>query len=464
MLDKIHTYALTLKPGEWIQGGGWDHTKWPTKRLPTRQDLDAVTLGHPAYLERTDGHIAIVNTAALTASHLTSDTPDPQGGKLDHDAHGELTGIVREGPALSLVAAHIPPPSFEALHKAIAIAINDALSHGVTSIQDFSSWNAWLVYEELEHQNHLSIRVAEWIDFSLPIATLDARRASHSPNDLRLHLTQLKAFMDGSLGSRTAALNADYADDDTNEGITRYDQQKLNEMASTRAADGFQLGFHAIGDRANDIALNAFEAAEQSGIPANCPAPPHDPDSQIVTTKPCATSPRDFRFRIEHAQVLSPDAFARFAQLGVIASMQPSHLLTDMAWATQRLGPDRASRAYAWKSFLDHGVPLAFGTDYPVESINPMRGLYAAITRSNVEGTQTFHPEQKLTLNQALYTYTQGSAFAEFRDQVKGRLAPHFLADFIVLDHDLTTSTPQQILHTRVLRTVVDGKTEYLAP
>jgi predicted amidohydrolase YtcJ len=467
MLDKIHAYALTLKPGEWIEGGGWDHTRWPTKTLPTRQDLDRVTLGHPALLVRTDGHIAIANSAALEAASLTSATPDPQGGHLDRDAHGDLTGIVREGPALTLVEAHIPPPSFETIHKALALSIQDAIAHGVTSIQDFSSWNAWLAYEELEKQNKLPLRVAEWIDFTLPLATLQARRASHSPDDLRLHLTQLKAFMDGSLGSRTAALNDDYSDDAGNPGITRFDQQKLNEMSSARAAQGFQLGFHAIGDHANDIALNAFAAAEQTARPADCPPPIANPDGAVVEAGiSCVItgSPTQFRFRIEHAQVVSPGAFDRFAQLGVIASMQPSHLLTDMAWAGQRLGPDRSSRAYAWKSFLDHGVLLAFGTDYPVESVNPMRGLYAAITRMNVEGTQTFHPEQKITLNQALYAYTQGSAFAEFRDRVKGRLAPHFLADFVVLDHDLTTSTPQQILHTRVLRTVVNGQTVYTAP
>jgi predicted amidohydrolase YtcJ len=347
MQDKIRTYAATLAPGQWILGGGWDHTKWASKKLPTRRELDTVSAGHPLYLERTDGHIAIANTAALKASGITADTPNPQGGAIDHDADGQPTGIIREGPALSLLAAHIPPPSYETRRKALELSIHDALSHGVTSIQDFSDWNDWLIYEEMEKQNKLPLRVAEWIDFTVPIGALDSRRASHDPNDLLLHLTQLKAFMDGSLGSRTAALNADYSDDPNNDGITRYDQQKLNEMSTARAADGFQLGFHAIGDRANDMALDAFEAAEQAGRPADCPPEPKNPDAEVVTTTPCPITPRRFRFRIEHAQVVSPGAFDRFAELGVIASMQPSHLLTDMAWAEQRLGPERVKRAYA---------------------------------------------------------------------------------------------------------------------
>ena len=464
MQAKLSSYAATLAPGQWILGGGWDHTKWASKTLPTAHDLDAVTGDHPAFLQRTDGHIAIANTAALRAANITDTTSNPAGGQIDRDADGHATGIIREGPALNLVSAHIPPPDPDTRRKALLLSIHDALSHGVTSIQDFSDWDDWLVLESLEREHKLPIRVAEWIDFTLPIGDLDTRRASHDPNDPLLHLTQLKAFMDGSLGSRTATLNDPYSDDPNNSGIPRYDQQKLNAMATARAADGFQLGFHAIGDLANDMALNAFAAAEQVGHPANTPPPPANPDAAIVTTAPPAISPRDFRFRIEHAQVVSSGAFQRFHDLGIIASMQPSHLLTDMAWAPARLGPDRIKRAYAWKSFLDAGVTLAFGTDYPVESINPFRGLYSAITRQNEAGTQTFEPQEKLTLNEAIYAYTQASAFAEFREHIKGRLEPGYLADFIVLDRDITKSTPQDLLHTQVLRTIVNGQTEYTAP
>ncbi len=463
MLAKVKAYAAKLAPGEWILGGGWDHTKWPGTKLPTRPELDAVSDGHPAFLERTDGHIAVANTSALKAAGITDATIAPKGGAIDRDADGHATGILREGPTLAMMQKVIPAPSLAMRRKAIALAMQDALSHGVTSIQDFSDWEDWLAMEEMETEGTLHLRIAEWIDFNLPVGVLDERRASHPADDPLLHLTQLKGFMDGSLGSRTAAMNAPYADDPNNMGIARYDQSKLNVMAAERAADGFQLGFHAIGDLANDMALNAMAAAEQVGRPADVPPPPSDPDASIVTTAPPVIKPRDFRFRIEHAQVVSPGAFERFAQLGVIASMQPSHLLTDMAWAPARLGPEREKRAYAWRSLLDHGVTLAFGTDYPVESISPFRGLYAAITRQNVEGTQTFEPQEKLTIDEAIYAYTQASAFAEFRETMKGRLEPGFLADMVVLDRDITKASPQEVLHTQVLRTVLGGATVYEA-
>jgi hypothetical protein len=470
MLAKVKAYAATLTPGEWIVGGGWDHTKWAGAALPTRQELDAVSAGHPALLGRTDGHIAIANRAALAAAGITdaSDTtvatPNPQGGEIDRDADGHATGILREGPALALVEKVIPPPSVAMRRKALELSIQDALSHGVTSVQDFSGWDDWLAMEEMEDEGKLPLRIAEWIDFNLPVGVLAERRASHPSDDPLLHLTMLKGFMDGSLGSRTAAMNGAYADDPNNYGIARYGQAKLNQMAAARAADGFQLGFHAIGDLANDMALNALAAAEQVGRPADVPPPPSHPSADIVTSAPPVVKPRDFRFRIEHAQVVSAGAFERFAELGVIASMQPSHLLTDRTWAEARLGPERSKRAYAWKSFLDHGVTLAFGTDYPVESISPFRGLYAAITRENVEGTQTFEPQEKLTIDEAIYAYTQASAFAEFREKTKGRLEPGYLADMVVLDRDITKAAPQELLHAVVLRTVVGGKTVYLAP
>jgi predicted amidohydrolase YtcJ len=463
MMAKVKSYAATLPPGEWILGGGWDHTKWPGAQLPTRQELDAVSGGHPAFLERTDGHIAIANTAALTAAGITDATANPQGGAMDRDADGHATGIVREGPALALVQKVIPPPSLATRRKAIELSMQDALAHGVTSIQDFSDWNDWLAMVELEDEGKLHLRIAEWIDFNQPVGVLDERRKSHPEDDPLLHLRMLKGFMDGSLGSRTAAMHDPYADDPNNVGIARYNQQKLNQMAAARAADGFQMGFHAIGDLANDMALDAIAAAEQVGRPADVPPPPRNPDADVVTAAPAAIQSSDFRFRIEHAQVVSPGAFERFAELGVIASMQPVHLLTDMAWAEARIGSERSKRAYAWKSFLDHGVTLAFGTDYPVESISPFRGLYAAITRANVQGTQTFEPQEKITIDQALYAYTQAPAFAEFREKIKGRLEPGYLADMVVLDRDITKASPQEVLHTRVLRTVVGGETVYKA-
>jgi len=464
MQQRIAAYVATAQPGTWIQGGGWDHTLWPDNKLPSRTDLDQVTAGHPALLRRVDGHMSVANSAALAAANITAATPDPVGAKIDRDASGNPTGILREAGAFALVAAKIPPPTLEQRRHALTVAIGDIIANGVTTVQDNSDWDDFLALEELEHTNKLPIRVGEWMDFNRPIEALKQRRASHPSDDLRLHLTQLKGYMDGSLGSRTAAMEEPYSDDPGNSGLPRYTQDKLNQMAAERAAAGFQLGFHAIGDRANEMALNAFGVADQV---ANYPPSPPEPglDANIVTKPERGHPPAAaLRFRVEHAQVLLPSDFERFEKEGVIASMQPSHLLTDMKWATDRLGPDRITYAYAWRSFLDHNVVLAFGTDYPVELINPFRGLYAAITRQNEAGTQTFEPQEKISLNEAIYAYTQASAFGEFREKVKGRLESGFLADLIVLDRDITTAMPQQLLHTKVLRTVVNGETVYTSP
>jgi predicted amidohydrolase YtcJ len=463
MLERIRAYVKHAKPGQWILGAGWDHTVWASKTLPTRGDLDKVTEGHPAVFYRTDGHIVVANSAALLAAGISSATEDPAGGKIDRDATGTPTGIVRESPAVSLIYAKVPPPGTETRRKALELAIADALAHGVTSVQDFSDWQDWLVLEAMERSGKLDLRVSEWMAFDTPLDVLKDRRASHAADDPLLHLGQLKGFMDGSLGSRTAAMAEPYADDPNNSGIPRYVQEQLNDLAAARAAAGFQLGFHAIGDEANAIALNAFENAEQVAVPATHPAGPTRPDAEVVTSRTPTFSPSDLRFRIEHAQVLLPRDFDRFAKLGIIASMQPSHLLTDMNWAGARLGPQRSKYAYAWRSMLDHHIPLAFGTDYPVESVSPFRGLYSAVTRKNEAGTKTFEPEQKLTIAEAIYAYTQASAFAEFREMRKGRLEPGFLADFVVLDHDLMKASPVEVLRTKVLRTVMGGRTVYMA-
>ena len=482
MQERIRTYVAKLGPGQWVLGGGWDHTKWPSKTLPTRQDLDAVTGGHPAYLERTDGHIAVVNTAALQAAHITGKTVAPAGSKIDLDANGEPTGIIREAAALALVEQHIPKPDAAQRRRALTLSFQDALEHGVTSVQDFSDWDDFLAMESMEKDGQLPVRVSEWLDFNLPVATLKAMQTHHALVDGRpdpmLHTGMLKGFMDGSLGSRTAALAKPYSDDPTNSGLPRYEQSKLNAMSDERAAAGFQLGFHAIGDRANTMALDAFTATNDA-IEAAVEKQHAQQSEACFAAHPearrmadaCGTLPLprtlaswSQRFRIEHSQVLLPADFDRFAKLHVIASMQPSHLLTDMAWAGDRLGPDRVKYAYAWRSFLNRGVTLAFGTDYPVESISPFRGLYSAVTRQNEAGTQTFQPQEKLLITEAIYAYTQASAFAEFAEKQKGLLAPGYLADMVVLDRDITQAAPQDVLHARVLRTVVGGITRYTAP
>jgi predicted amidohydrolase YtcJ len=430
MQTKIQVFAKDSPAGHWLTGGNWDHTLWASKTLPTRQDLDKVTGDHPAFLDRIDGHISIANSAALAAASITGKTVAPQGGAIDLDTNGEPTGILRES-AQGLVYKVIPPPSHDERRRGDELAIADALSHGITSVQDFSDWQDFLIYEELEKEGSLNLRITEWLPFKAPLPELLKMRAHHDGNDPMLHTGFLKGFMDGSLGSRTAAMKAPFSDDPHNTGLPQYTQEQLNKMVVERAQAGFQIGFHAIGDKAAAMALDAFDQPAVS---------------------------RTARNRIEHAQVVDPADIPRFKKLGIIASMQPNHLLTDMNWAEDRLGPKRAAYSYAWKAFLDAGVPLAFGTDYPVEPITPYRGLYAAVSRMNIARTKTYFPENKITRGQALYAYTQGSAYAEFAEKRKGKLVPGYDADFILVDRDLYKTPAQAILYTHVQQTFVGGK------
>ncbi len=444
MKARIAARVRTAAPSEWIVGRGWDHTLWTEQKLPTRQDLDPVTQNHPGVFIRVDGHISVANTAALQAAGITRATPDPAGGKIDRAANGEATGILRE-KARDLVESRIPPPSPSLRRRAAELALQDAAQWGITSAQDFSAWEDFLTYEDLENEGKLTLRISEWLPFDQPLNVLDTHRAHHAAQDPMLHTAMLKGFMDGSLGSRTAALLQPYSDDPGNSGLPQYDQQKLNDMIGPRVAAGFQIGFHAIGDRGVEMALEAFSVAERYVRERN--VRPND----------------DFRFRIEHAQIVTPDQFARFREMKVIASMQPNHLLTDMNWAMSRIGQQRAKYSYTWAQFLHDSVMLAFGTDYPVEPITSFRGLYAAVTRRNEAGTAEYFPQQKLTVDEAIAAYTTGSAYAQYAEKDKGLLAPGMLADFVVLDRDLTRVPPAEILHTRVLRTVVGGKTVYEA-
>jgi predicted amidohydrolase YtcJ len=448
MQSRIAERAKTTSPREWILGRGWDHTMWSSQKLPTRQDLDKVTGEHPAYFVRVDGHIGIANSAALKAAGITSQTQPPAGGSIDHDASGEPTGIVRES-AQELITSKIPPPSAAQRRRGLELAFQDAVEHGITSVQDNSAWEDFLVMEDMEREGALPVRVSEWLNFRDPVETLQEHRAHHRQTDSMLHTGMLKGFMDGSLGSRTAALLAPYADDPHNTGLPQYKQDELNEMADKRVRAGFQLGFHAIGDAAAEMALQAFATAERSIREDQLK---HPSTSQATD---------DFRFRIEHDQVVTAEQVPRYANLGVIASVQPNHLLTDMNWAEERIGPARAKHSYPWGDFLKNKVMLAFGTDYPVEPITPFRGLYAAVTRRNEAGTKTYYPEQKLTRDEAIAAYTTGAAYAEFEEKDKGLLQPGMLADFVVLDRDLTKVAPPEILQTKVLRTVVGGKTVY---
>jgi predicted amidohydrolase YtcJ len=449
---RIRKRAETAEPTEWIVGSGWDETLWQVKDLPTRWDIDEVTTDHPVCLERIDGHVAVANTLALKMASITLASKDPEGGEIGRDPSGQPNGILRE-TARDAMAAVIPSPTPEKRRQAIEAALQDIARSGITSVQDNSDaengeayWDDFQMFEQLERDGKLTVRVSEWLPFSASLDELKKRRDAHPQSDKMLHTGMLKGFLDGSLGSHTAAMLQPFSDDPKNSGLPRYEQAKLNDMSKERLAAGFQIGFHAIGDRAVEMALDAFAEAEKAARAKGIKA---------------RDGSENYRLRVEHAQVTNPMQVSRFRELKIIASMQPSHLLTDMHWASSRLGALRAAHSYAWAEFANHGVTLAFGTDYPVEPVTPLRGLYAAVSRKSEDGNQEYYPVQKLTIEQAIAAYTTGSAFAEFAEKEKGTLAPGMLADFTVLDHDLTAIPPAQILGTRVLRTVVGGRTVY---
>jgi len=443
---RIQAKVKTAKPDEWILGGGWDETMWRGQALPNRWDLDEISEGHPVFLDRVDWHLAVANTRALQLANITSASHDPEGGTIDRDGNGQPTGILRD-TAQKAVYAVLPPPTRERLRQGLELALADLSQHGITSAQDYSpDWRNFQIYEELEKEGKLPVRISEWLPFDETIPELQKKRDSHTRTDLMLHTGMLKGFMDGSLGGHTAALLEPYADEPNNSGLPRYKAAKLNEMARERVLAGFQLGFHAIGDKGVQLALDAYAGAEQAARDQKVKAP---------------DGSEDFRLRIEHAQITTPAQIERFKSLDVIASMQPSHLLNDMRWAQDRLGPKRAATSYAWAALLHEGVTLAFGTDYPVEPITPFRGLYAAVTRKSEDGKLEYFPENKLTMDEAIAAYTTGSAFAEFEEKEKGKIAPGMLADFVVLDQDVTALSPEKILTTKVLRTVVGAKTVY---
>ena len=429
------------KEGEWITGSGWDHTFWPEKKFPSRQQLDVVSPKNPVILTHISGHVAVANSLALQLSEVTKSTSNPSGGEIERDDKGEPTGMLKEGAAMHLVESKIPSPPPEQRRRGIELALADIAQNGVTSVQDNSAWEDFLTYRAIKNDGKLTVRITEWLPFAAPLEKLEQMRRDGGTSDPWLRTGALKMVTDGALGSRTAAMLAPYSDDPSTSGIMTMEPEKLRTLAVERDKAGFQLNFHAIGDRANRVALDAFQAAAK------------------------ANGPRDRRDRIEHAQVVALSDIPRFARLQVIASMQPSHETSDMRWAEGRVGPERAKGAYAWASMQKFGVRLAFGTDYDVEPISPFRGLYACVTRELPTGGPQggWQPQEKISLADCIRAYTSGSAYGEFMEGKKEELKAGEFADFIVLSNDLTKVEPHEYTNTKVLRTVVGGRTVYSA-
>ena len=433
---RVRDEVTKHKPGEWIVGAGWDQTLWPDKKFPNRLEIDEVAPNNPVFLEHVSGHIAVANTQALKHAEILPDTKNPAGGEIERFADGEATGILKEGAAMDLVTQRIPSPSEERLRQGIEMVFAELAQNGVTSAQDNSEWDDFETFRELKEQGKLTVRITEWLHFLDSTDDLQNHRSMGGTTDPWLKTGALKIVTDGALGSRTAALNAPYSDDPSTSGIMTIETEKLKAMAIERDRLGFQLAFHAIGDKANHVALDVFESVER------------------------VNPTRDRRDRIEHAQVVAPEDIARFGRLHVIASMQPAHQLNDMRWAEERIGPERVKGAYAWNSIEKAGGKLAFGTDYPVEPINPLRGIYACVTRELPAGGPPggWQPQEKLPLDDCILGYTTGPAYAEFEEGKKGQLIVGQYADFIVLSNDLTKIPAPEILRTKVVRTVVGGR------
>ena len=440
VIRRVAARAREARPGEWIRGRGWDQNRWPGRQLPGEAPLSRAVPDHPVLLTRVDGHAVLGNARALELAGVTAATPDPPGGRIVRGAGGAPTGVFVDN-AEALLTRAVPPPSSAETRAAILAALAEVHRWGLTGIHDPGVTTTTLdLYEELARAGRFDLRDYVMITGdSADLATAFARGPQNALYGGRLWVRAIKLYADGALGSRGAALLEDYSDEPGNRGLLVTDTNEVRQVAIAALRHGFQVCTHAIGDRGNRLTLDAYQAA--------------------LDTVPTA----DHRFRIEHAQVLSPQDIPRFALLGVIPSMQTSHQTSDMTWAVDRLGWTRVQGAYAWRSLLNTGVVIPNGTDAPVEAINPLIGFHAAITREDSSGWPAggWFPAQRMTREEALESMTIWPAHAAFMEQVAGSLTPGRYADFTVLDQDIMTTAPERILETHVVMTVLGGETVY---
>ncbi len=432
--ERLRRYAVANPTPVWIVGRGWNQELWADKRFPTAADLDSVVRDRPVFLERVDGHAAVVNTAALRAGNVTGATPDPTGGRVEK-AGGQPTGLLIDA-AMPLVQDRIPPPLPAQRERALLAAQEQLLSHGITATADMGTGGEdWLVMRRVGDRGQLKLRILSYASGIEPLLAVAGGGPTPYLYGDRLRMVGVKLYADGALGSRGAWLKQPYADAAGQRGLRFLDDAKLQNLMSRAAMDGFQVAVHAIGDAANAQVLAGIE--ELAG-----------------------TYTGDRRWRVEHAQIVDAPDIARFGRNGIIASMQPVHQTSDRTMAEVRLGAARLPGAYAWQSMLRAGSRLAFGSDYPVESPNPFHGLAAAVTREDAAGQPAggWLATERVTMEQALDGFTRSAAHASFAEDRLGTLQPGRWADFILVDRDPFQVTPREMRDTRVIETYIGGR------
>ncbi len=430
VVEKVREAAKRSKPGEWIRGTAWDQNLWRGRQFPDAAGISKAAPANPVSLERVDGHAIWVNRKAMEIADINARTPDPQGGRILRDANGEPTGVLID-QAQQLVSRKIPAPSQEQVEQSLLRATRELARDGITTVHDAGVQYADIEgYRSLIRKAQLPVRIYAMILYPLP------------PPDKPevgdyLTVRSIKLIADGALGSRGAAMIEPYSDDPGNRGLLILDRATIRAAAEKALSKGFQVNTHAIGDRANRTALEAY--------------------GDVLKGK------NDKRFRIEHAQVVAPDDFAKFRQYSIIASMQATHATSDMLWAQDRVGPARIKGAYAWQTFLHLGVHVPNGSDFPVEDPNPLLGFYAAVTRRKRDGTPSggWFPEQRMSREEALRSWTIEGAYAAFEEDRKGSLEPGKMADFVMLSGDIMTMPEAEIPRTIVTTTMVGGKIVY---
>jgi predicted amidohydrolase YtcJ len=436
---RLAEYARGLKEGEWILGGDWDHEMWGGE-LPDRSWIDEVTPRNPVFVTRLDWHMALANTRALQEAGVGPDVPSPAGGEVVRDPSGRMTGVFKD-EAMPLVSAHIPRPTRAQRDSALQAAMLHAASLGVTSVTDMGSWEDLEAYQRARRAGSLTLRVYAYV----PLSTVDSliqRVGTEGKGDEWVQIGGLKGFVDGSLGSGTALFEAPYTDEPDNSGLLVTPLEELRSQVEKADAAGLQVAIHAIGDQAIRSLLDIYEEVGE------------------------AHAERDRRYRIEHAQHLGSLDVERFGQLGVVAAMQPYHAIDDGRWAERRVGSDRTRLTYAFRSLLDSGAVVVFGSDWTVAPLNPLLGVYAAVTRRTLDGAnpQGWVPEQKIDVESALRAYTSAAAWSGFMEDRTGTLAVGRLADVVVLSGNPVVSEPERLPDIRVDLTFVGGQQVFPRP